>query len=465
MSHYGNNCYQSVKERKDALYYIRHFCRLFIGVLFIFSAYVKGVDPFGFALKIEEYFLSFGMNFLVPLSMFTACCMLLAEFLIGVAMLLNIQPRFFSWLLLLFMSFFLLLTAYLAFAPGIVRLLNRWTGNEWQIFVPGDCGCFGDFIKLTNTQTFLKNVVFMLPTLVVFAQRKRFRSQPFHYVTEWGPLVLASAFMIFMEVHCLRHEPWHDFRPWNKGHFIAAETYAEAPEKDFVFQYKNVETGELREITMDELMEISEDSLRNADLEEHYAYVSRVEKLIKPGVVAHLTDFTMMESESRKDVRQRVIESPDYQFIIFFRDVTDCPEKGWKRVNELATACVQSGISFSAVTASLASEVEQLTAGRQLPYTFYYSDATPMKTALRNNLGVLLLKEGYVLDKWSFRDVPTYEKFVRDMPRYEQALARYKEKEPPVLPNGEMLHPETAEDAEEGGEEADVELENDVVYE
>lgn len=462
MSRYDNTCYRPVRERKDASYYFRHFCRLFIGVLFIFSAYVKGVDPFGFALKIEEYFLSFGMNFMVPLSMFVSCCMLLAEFLIGVAMLLNIQPRFFSWLLLLFMSFFLVLTAYLAFAPAVVNLLNRWAGNQWQIFVPGDCGCFGDFIKLTNAQTFLKNVIFMLPTIVVFAQRKRFRTQNFCYVTEWGPIVLASLFMIFMEIHCLRHEPWHDFRPWSKGHFIAAETYSEAPQKDFVFRYKQIESGELREVTMDELMEISEDSLRNADLEEHYVYVDRKEKLVKPGIEARLTDFTMMDSESKKDIRQRVIESPDYQFVIFFRDVTDCPEKGWGRVNALAEACAQSGVSVSAVTASLVSEVEKLMAGKELPYTFYYSDATPMKTALRNNLGVLLLKEGYVLDKWSFRDVPTYEEFLEKQSGYEAALSRYIEKHPPVLPNGKLLDLK-AESA--SGEDLDSESDDDTILE
>ena len=87
------------------------------------------------------------------------------------------------------------------------------------------------------------------------------------------------------------------------------------------------------------------------------------------------------------------------------------------------------------MTASLPSEVEGLDAG----YPFYYSDATPLKTALRNNLGLILLKDGYVLDKWAFRDVPTFDVFQSKQPKYERRLQCYQRREPPVLPNGDTL--------------------------
>ena len=423
------------RERRDTAFFLRHACRIFIGVLFLFSAYVKGVDPFGFSLKIEEYFLSFGMGFLAPLSMIAACGMLLVEFLVGVSMLCNIQVRFFSWILLLFMCFFLLLTFYLAYAPSIVGFVNRLTGASRQVFVPGDCGCFGDFIKLTNTQTFWKNVIFMLPTLVVFMQRKRFRTQDFRYVTEWGPLLLAALFMLFMQVHCLRHEPWHDFRPWKKGHFIAAETYSEAPQVDYVFRYRNLSNGSLREVTMDELTSISEDSARNAEFETGFEYVDRVEKVLKKGVDARLTDFSLLDADTKEDVKWDVMESGGYHFLMVFRDVNQTNPSKLKNINHFAEQCRQNGIPFVAVTASLPSDVERLHAG----YPYYYSDATPLKTALRNNLGLILLKDGYVLDKWAFRDVPTFERFQAMQPKYERKLQNYQRLEPPVLPNGERL--------------------------
>lgn len=434
MNHYSAN--RMVKrERKDASYYIRHACRLFIGVLFIFAAYVKGVDPFGFSLKIEEYLMSFGMDFLTPLSMVAACGMLLVEFLIGVAMLFNIQTRFFSWVLLLFMCFFLILTFYLAYAPSIAGWLGRLTGRPHNVSVPGDCGCFGDFLKLTNTQTFWKNFIFMFPTLVVFAQRRRFRTQDFRYVTEWGPLLLATLFMLFMQVHCLRHEPWHDFRPWKKGHFIAAETYSEAPQVDYVFRYKNLSDGSLREVTMDELTSISEDSARNAEFEAGFEYVDRVEKVLKKGVDARLTDFSLLDAETSEDVKLDVMEAEGYHFLMIFRDVNGTKLSKLENLNLFAEQCRQNGIPFVAVTASLPSEVEALDAG----YPFYYSDATPLKTALRNNLGLILLKDGYVLDKWAFRDVPTFDVFQSKQPKYERRLQCYQRREPPVLPNGDTL--------------------------
>lgn len=434
MNHYFTNRLVT-RERKDASYYLRHACRLFIGVLFVFSAYVKGVDPFGFSLKIEEYLMSFGMDFLAPLSMVAACGMLLVEFLIGVAMICNIQIRFFSWVLLLFMCFFLLLTFYLAYAPSIAQAINRWNGTSYQIFVPGDCGCFGDFLKLTNTQTFWKNVIFMFPTLVVFAQRRRFRSQDFRYVTEWGPLLLAALFMLFMQVHCLRHEPWHDFRPWKKGHFIAAETYSEAPQVDYVFRYRNLSDGSLREVTMDELTSISEDSARNAEFEAGFEYVDRVEKVLKKGVDARLTDFSLMDAETREDVKLDVMESEGYHFLMIFRDVNGTKLSKLEKLDRLAEQCRQNGVPFIAVTASLPSDVEGLKTG----CPFYYSDATPLKTALRNNLGLILLKDGYVLDKWAFRDVPTFDVFQSKQQKYERRLKRYQRREPPVLPNGDTL--------------------------
>lgn len=427
------------RERKNASYYVCHFCRLFIGALFVFSAYVKGVDPFGFALKIEEYFLSFGTQFLVPLSMPAACGMLVVEFLIGVAMLLNIQPRFFSWVLLLFMLFFLALTFYLAYAPSIVQLVSRWTGSSYRLSVPGDCGCFGDFIHLTNTQTFYKNVLFMLPTLVVFSQRRRFKTESFRYITQWGPLALATVFMHFMEVHCLRHEPWHDFRPWKKGHFIAAETYSEAPQMDFVFQYRNKADGSMRELTMDELTAVSEDSASNADLENNYAYAGRRERLVKAGVDARLADFTLMDVESRADLKEEVIEEEGYHFLMVFRDVRKTAVEKMRKINELAAACETEGIPFVAVTASFPEEVEALREQTGITYPFYYSDATPLKTALRNNLGLILLKDGYVLDKWSFRDVPSFECFLSKRESYDKAMEKHLRKHPPVLPNGDTL--------------------------
>ena len=165
------------KERKDIVYYLREFSRLFMGILFIFSSYVKGVDPYGFSIKLEEYLISFGLDFFSPLAMTMAIGAITVEFLIGVALIVNFKMRFTSWVLLLFMLFFTLLTFWLAYALDIVNLYNSIFHKNVKIFVVTDCGCFGDFITLSNKQTFYKNVVFMLFTLIIFGQNKKYKTK------------------------------------------------------------------------------------------------------------------------------------------------------------------------------------------------------------------------------------------------------------------------------------------------
>ena len=173
------------KEHKNFMFYVRHFSRIFIGILFIFSGYVKAVDPFGGALKFEEYFASFGMDFFAPLSMAFSLLLNAAEFVIGFALLFGIQMQLFAWALLLFMAFFTLLTFWLAYALDIVNLINSVFNTNYQIFVVTDCGCFGDFITLSNKETFYKNIFFLFFTLIILIERNRYKNKAFLYITQW----------------------------------------------------------------------------------------------------------------------------------------------------------------------------------------------------------------------------------------------------------------------------------------
>ncbi|MCL2132241.1 MAG: DoxX family protein [Lentimicrobiaceae bacterium] len=436
----------SRKKQKNAMYYIRNFSRLLMGVLFIFSGYVKMVDPYGFSLKIGEIFLSLGMDFMAPTATVFAFLGILAEFVLGWALLLGIQMQLAAWGLLLFMGFFFVLTFWLAYALDIVDWINRMFATNYQIFVVTDCGCFGDFVKLDNQQTFYKNVVFMLFTLLIFVQRKKYKPQKWYYITQWFPVLLVSGFSLFTMFYCLRHEPWHDFRPWKVGNFIAGETYSQAPVVDYVFKYKNNNDQSIKEITMDEMTEISSDSLLMNDFTTNYTYFDRAEKIIVPGINARLSDFTITDIETREDIKNHVITSSDYTFIVFMRDVTTLSETGFAAVNTLIGECNQLGMDYVIVTASLKEEVDKFNAKYNSDMHFYYSDATPLKTAIRNNPGVILIKDGYVLDKWSFRDIPALQEITAKFPKYEVRLNKYKKKIPPKLPNGETLEDHFAED-------------------
>ena len=125
---------------------IRIICRILTGMVFVFSGFVKGIDPWGFTYKIQDYFEAFHLEFFdgiaFPLAI-TACTL---ELVIGLNLLTGIRMRITAWLLLLFMSFFTILTFVLAISNPV-----------------SDCGCFGDAIKLTNWQTFWKNIIILVP--------------------------------------------------------------------------------------------------------------------------------------------------------------------------------------------------------------------------------------------------------------------------------------------------------------
>ncbi|MDR0368125.1 MAG: DoxX family protein [Bacteroidales bacterium] len=421
------------KEHKTTMYYVRHISRILMGLLFIFSGYVKMVDPYGFALKIEEYFISFGMDFMTPSSMFFSFLAVGAEFILGWALLFGIQMQLAAWGLLAFMVFFTLLTFWLAYALDIVDLVNRLFGTGFEVFVVTDCGCFGDFVKLDNYQTFYKNIIFLFFTLIIFAQRKKYKTTKWYYITQWLPMVMVGGFALFTMLYCLRHEPWHDFRPWKVGNYIAGETYSQAPEVDFVFQYKNNINASIMDISMEELIEISDDSIRSADLENNYTFIGRTEKIIKPAIYAQLADFSMTDRETNEDIKNEVILSNDYTFIIFMRDVAEITPERFEPVKTFMEACDARNLAYYVLTGSLKEEADDFNAANNADIHFYYSDITPLKTAVRNNPGIVLIKDGYVLDKWAFLDIPPVEKVTASLRKYERQLEKYKVKNPPIV--------------------------------
>ena len=424
------------RRKKDKMYYVRQFSRIFMGILFILSGYVKAVDPYGFSLKIDEYFVSFGMDFMTPLSMFFSIAAITAEFMIGIALLFSIQMRITSWLLFLFMSFFLVLTFWLAYALDIVQLYNSLFQKNYTLFVVTDCGCFGDFITLTNKETFYKNVFFMIFTLVIFAQNKKYKIHNLMYITQWGPLLLGLIFVLFMQIYCLRHEPWHDFRPWFKGNFIAAETYSEAPELDYIFIYKHKDNNTSLELTTEDLINISDDSVQCNDFENNYIYSDRKEKIIKKGIDAVLSDFSLTDINNNTDYKEDIISQAGFHFILIIRDTKKANLKRFDDIMEFANKCLQNNIPFIAVTGSTPNEIQDFKLKHNILFPIYFSDETPLKTAIRNNPGLILLKDGYVMDKWSYVDIPNYNKFHSLTPKYNSKLNTYKAKKPPILPNG-----------------------------
>ena len=141
-----------------------------------------------------------------------------------------------------------------------------------------------------------------------------------------------------------------------------------------------------------------------------------------------------MDLNKNIDLKNEIITADDYTFIIFIRDVTEVTPENFASTQTLIQELTENNMNFVVLTGSLQQETEIFNKEYDSTIYFYYSDVTPLKTALRNNLGVILLKEGYVIDKWSYRDIPSLEKFNNSIEKYEENLKKYKIKNPPILP-------------------------------
>jgi uncharacterized membrane protein YphA (DoxX/SURF4 family) len=178
---------------------VKNLCRIIVGIVFIYSGFVKGIDPLGSDYKFTDYFNAFGMGWMNATTLFFSFALSLVEFLIGIALLFNLWVSRMTWGSLLFMAFFTPLTLVLALTNPV-----------------SDCGCFGDAMILTNWQTFWKNIILLLLAIMIFMYRKEYKSS-LPLVGQFSFLALAGAGMLCLSVYCYRHLPVLDFRPYAVG--------------------------------------------------------------------------------------------------------------------------------------------------------------------------------------------------------------------------------------------------------
>ncbi len=360
---------------------ILHFLsRLIVGLVFIFSGFVKGVDPLGTAYRIEDYFIAWNAQDMMPYALSLSILLSTMEFVLGVVVLLNLKPRVNAWILLAVMGFFTLLT------------LNDAIYNP----VP-DCGCFGDAITLTNWQTFYKNVILMVFTLVLLLLRKKTKgveSVPGSYGTAAAAAIVFIAFSLYN----YRHLPIIDFMAWKKGNKMYIEN--PLPVKYFL-KYRNKETGEVKEY-------LSPDYPYNDSV-----WMSQwefVDQRVEDPNQYQGHDLQIMDSVGT-DYTESVIRNPDHQFILVAWDILAANEKALSRMEAFATAAASDGLSFVALTSSLPEDIEKARRKLNLSFDIFLSDDIALKTMVRANPGLLLLKDGIVIDKWHYNDFPEYKEF------------------------------------------------------
>lgn len=363
--------------------------RVAVGLVFLFSSFVKGVDPLGTSYKITEYLTAwsfFGISFewLVPLATLMAMGLIVAEFTVGVMLIFGSFRRLSAWLLLLMMLFFTCTTLFDA-------ITNEVT----------DCGCFGDAIKLTNWQTFWKNVALDVPTVWIFLTRDLRRRKRFE--RDVLIMLFAVVAMVIFGLFNINNEPCIDFRAWKVGNQMM-DTDENAEVKSFV-TYRNKTTGESVEMASSELVA----KLAEPGWEDAWEWESsRVED---PHEIK-ADGFSMLDLEMN-DHAKELIGSPDYLLIATIHHLDKVKKSGVESIRDVMRVAEENGVQMVVLSSALPEDVQSFLYLNKLDdLEFFFADATAIETMLRSNPGFILLKEGKVLGKWHHRhagDVSEYK--------------------------------------------------------
>ncbi len=353
--------------------------RIAAGLVFIFSGFVKAIDPMGSAIKFEEYFLAFHLNFLEFAALPLAIILSAAELMIGLNLVARIRMNFTAWLLLVFMSFFTILTFILALSNPVT-----------------DCGCFGDALKLTNWQTFYKNIILFVPAIIVFLYRKRYdaTASPF---TEWYLSSVNFVLPVLLSVFCLVHQPLLDFRPYKTGTHIPSAM--ELPPGALTDKYETVLVYEKDGVKQ----EFNESNFPWQDTT--WKWVETRQKLVFKGEEPPIHDFTVSARDG-EDITNQVLTDSNYVFLIIAPDVEKASGKGLDKMNSIALRAVDLNMKAWCLTSSPTSEVEHFIETFKPVFEVCTSDETTLKTIIRANPGLMLIRDGTIIGKWNYRDAP-----------------------------------------------------------
>ena len=363
---------------------LRIVSRIIIGLIFIFSGFVKAIDPLGSAYKFHDYFQAFNLGFLNWLSLPLAILLCTAEFISGFSVLTGIRQKTGIGVVMILMVIFTPLTFILALTNPV-----------------SDCGCFGDAIHLSNWQTFGKNIVLIALASVLFLNRKQIKNI-FSTFAEWTVTATMIVLFILFSFYNLRYLPVLDFLPYKTGVKIADQMVV--PEGVKPDEYKTTFIYEKAGIK-------KEFDLNNYPANDStWKFIDQKSVLIKKGYQPPIHDF-IITSMNGEDLTQKVLSYPGFSVFMVSKKLADAGKKSILDGFELGQYCKENGINFYILTSSGTDEVKSYDNGLQ----FCSVDETTLKTMVRANPGYILLKDGSIIGKWSWANVPEKEWFGRQI--------------------------------------------------
>lgn len=358
-----------------AVYAGVNVCRFLLAIVFLFSGFIKANDPMGTVYKVQDYFEAWGMagwnSGFVPYLI--AWIMAIVEFTLGSYLLFGIRRRLASVSCLLFMLVMTPLTLWLAVANPI-----------------SDCGCFGDAVHLSNWDTFWKNVVLLLASIVVFFRNRSI----FKLVTDkmdWLVAMYSTVFVFLFTYFTLSHLPVFDFRPYRIGADIKAGMEipegVKLPVYETIFTYQK--DGVQKEFTID-----------NFPTDSTWKFVESKTVLKEKGYEPPIKDFVVVSNDDGFDITDEILNS-DYAFLLVSPWLENADDSSMDLINEIYDYSLDHGYKFYCVTASSDEAIARWQDYTGAEYPFATMDEITLKTIIRSNPGLVLLKDGVVIRKWS----------------------------------------------------------------
>lgn len=355
-------------------------CRFLLAIVFIFSGFVKAVDPLGTQYKIQDYLDAFGWGEAIPafLPFLASILQSIIEFCVGVYLFFGIRRRSTILFTCVVMCVMTPLTLWLALANPIA-----------------DCGCFGDAVTLTNWETFGKNVLLLVATATLMKWRRRI-TPLVTYRFSWLIALYAFLYIAGMTLYCYRELPVFDFRPYHigadirKGMEIPEGATPTTYETYFILQKEGVQ----KEFTLDDYPDST------------WTFVDSKTVVKEQGYEPPIHDFAVARQEDGEDITEELLADEGYTFLLVSHQLALADDSSIDLINEIYDYSQEYGYKFYCLTSSSDSDIEEWQERTGAEYPFCLTDNITLKTMIRSNPGLMLLKEGVVINKWSVNNLP-----------------------------------------------------------
>lgn len=348
--------------------------RLLVGSTFVFSGFVKAIDPLGTTYKIQDYLEVMGLSFFSELALVAAFALITAEFLAGALLIVNVNLKLGLWLSTLLM---------VAMTP-----LTLWIAIENPVT---DCGCFGDAIVISNWATFWKNIVLNVLILVIWMLHKKCCRVWLMPIPSCVATALCALIPIAIGIHSLCNLPIIDFRPYKIGNDILEGM--ELPEGAVRDQYRT--TFIYSRDGVEQEFELQDAPYNDST----WTFVEQRSELIVKGEEPPIHDFSIITPEG-DDLTYDILYREGRTYLVVMYDLHKAKTKYLDNVRQLYDKAQAEGAEFLVLTAS-SDMIDEFRQDHNLPYQFALTDPIQLKTMVRANPGVVILEGAKVVDKFN----------------------------------------------------------------